>query len=52
MTELPQPNVRGRMLHAIKGLYDVGVYMHIKTPAGTLDPIHTSGRQAGVSAVT
>jgi hypothetical protein len=34
--------VRGRMLHAIKGLYDVGVDMHIKTPTGTLDPIHTS----------
>jgi Reverse transcriptase (RNA-dependent DNA polymerase) len=27
------------MLHAIKALYDVGVHMHIKTPAGTLDPI-------------
>ena len=34
--------VRGRMLHAIKGLYDVGVDMHIKTPTGTLDPIHTA----------
>jgi Reverse transcriptase (RNA-dependent DNA polymerase) len=34
--------VRGRMLHAIKGMYDVGVDMHIKTPTGTLDPIHTS----------
>ena len=29
-------------MHAIKGLYDVGVDMHIKTPAGTLDPVHTS----------
>jgi hypothetical protein len=34
--------VRGRMLHAIKGLYDVGVDMHIKGAGGTLDPIHTS----------
>ena len=34
--------VRGRMLHAIKGLYEVGVDMHIKTANGTLDPVHTS----------
>jgi hypothetical protein len=34
--------VRGCMLHAIKALYDVGVHMHIKTPAGTLDPIFAS----------
>jgi len=34
--------VRGCMLHAIKALYDVGVHMHIKTPAGTLDPIHAT----------
>jgi Reverse transcriptase (RNA-dependent DNA polymerase) len=34
--------VRGRMLHAIKGLYDVGVDMHIKTAEGTLDPVRTS----------
>ena len=30
------------MLHAIKGLCDVGVDLHIKTPAGTLDPVHSS----------
>jgi hypothetical protein len=30
------------VLHAVKGVYDVGVDMHIKTPAGTLDPVHTS----------
>jgi hypothetical protein len=34
--------VRGRMLHAIKGLYDVGVDMHIKTANGTLDPVCAS----------
>jgi Reverse transcriptase (RNA-dependent DNA polymerase) len=34
--------VRGRMLHAIKGLYDVGVDMHIKTANGTLDPVRAS----------
>ena len=34
--------VRGRMLHAIKGLYDVGVDMQIKAPAGTLDPVNLS----------
>jgi hypothetical protein len=31
--------VRGRILHSIKAMYDVGVDMHIKTPHGTLDPI-------------
>lgn len=34
--------VRGRLLHTIKALYDVGVDMHIKTPYGTLDPIRAT----------
>jgi hypothetical protein len=29
------------MLHAINGLYDVGVDMHIKTAEGTLDHVRT-----------
>ncbi len=34
--------LRGRMLHTIKALYDVGVDMHIQTPFGTLDPIRAT----------
>ena len=34
--------VRGKMLHAIKSLYDVGVDMSIKLDVGVLDPINTA----------
>jgi hypothetical protein len=31
--------VRGKILHAIKSLYDVGVHLSIKLDVGLLDPI-------------
>jgi Reverse transcriptase (RNA-dependent DNA polymerase) len=31
--------IRGRMLFAVKSLYDCGTALHIKTPLGMLDPI-------------
>jgi hypothetical protein len=34
--------VRGKILHAIKSLYDVGVDMSIKLDVGVLDPISTT----------
>jgi hypothetical protein len=34
--------VRGKMLHAIKSLYEVGVDMSIKLDVGVLDPVNSS----------
>jgi Reverse transcriptase (RNA-dependent DNA polymerase) len=34
--------IQGRLLHAIKSMYDVGVDMAIKLTGGILDPIHAS----------